>query len=132
MIYPWPADVIENANVPPTPTVASTTAPVPLPPADPTPTLIVFVVNEVIPRVAPAAGSVALGYGCSVKKSSSEQVKIRLSVAIWMVSVVSNPWFGIVSLNTPVWDVKSALVGVNGPPVLAVMLLFEDLTNLCS
>ena len=27
---------------------------------------------------------------------------------------------------------KSALVGVNGPPLLAVMLLFKDLMNLCS
>ena len=29
-------------------------------------------------------------------------------------------------------EVNLAFVGVNGPPVLAVMLLFADLTNLCS
>ena len=82
LIYPLPGFVIVKDNVPPIPTDASTTAPVPPPPADPTPTLIVFVVKVVTPKVAPAAGSVALGYGCSVKKSSSEQVNTKLSVAI--------------------------------------------------
>ena len=60
LTYPLPGFVIVNDNVPPIPTDASTTAPVPPPPADPTPTLIVFVVNALTDKVAPA-GSVALG-----------------------------------------------------------------------
>ena len=66
-MYPEPALSIVNASVPPTPTVALTDAPVPAPPPGPTFTVIVLSVTAVIARLVPEAGSVDLGYDCSVK-----------------------------------------------------------------
>ena len=127
-MYPLPSFTMLNASVPPAPTVASTTAPVPAPPAGPTFTVIVLVVTEVIAKVDPDAGSVDLGYGCSVKKLSSEHLKIRESSAIVMVSEVVRPWFAIVNWRTPVCEVYFAAVGVNWPETALVTAL----SNLCS
>ena len=49
-----------------------------------------------------------------------------------IVSLVVNPWLGIVNLNSPLWDMKTASVAVKGPPELAVMEFSTALTNLCS
>ena len=89
-MYPDPPFTMVNARVPPTPTVAVTSAPVPAPPPGPTFTVIVLSVTEVIVRSVPDAGSVDLGYGCSVKKSSSEHLKINESSTIAILSFAAS------------------------------------------
>ena len=132
MTYPVPGESMLKVRVPPAPTVALTTAPLPAPPAGPTLTMIISPATSVIDKLAPDAGSEDLGYSCSVKKSSSEHLKTIDSSAMSIVSLVVNPWFGIVNLNSPLWDMKTASVAVKGPPELAVIEFSTALTNLCS
>ena len=102
-----------NASVPPTPTVALTTAPVPPPPPWPTNKVIVSVVVAIIAVWIPAIGSelgklvleTERGYGWSEKKLSFEHLNIKPPVSIPTVSDVVKLWFGIVRTRLPVCEV---------------------------
>ena len=53
----------------------------------------------------PATGSVDLGYGCSPKKLSWEQVKTKLSVPIAIVLDVVSEWEPISRTRSPVCEI---------------------------
>ena len=53
-------------------------------------------------------------------------------MVIPIVLLTVNPWLGIVNVKTPDVEAYPALVAVCVPPVLSVIELIPELTNLCS
>ena len=87
-------------------------APVPAPPPNPINAVIVFVVTAVITVAIPAIGSgkpvvfeSARGYAWFDWKSSLEHVNTRLPVSIPTKLPTLNPWFAIVNVSNPVWEI---------------------------
>ena len=71
--------------------------------------VVVAVIAVWIPAIGSELGKLVLdterGYGWSEKKLSFEHLNTKPPVSIPTVSLVVNPWLGIVRTRVPVWDV---------------------------
>ena len=70
------------------------------------------------------AGSVDLGYGCSVWWASLSQVNVKVLSAIVILSPVLSPWFVVVTMvNIPLWGLYAVPVVAASPaPVLTLVI----------
>ena len=71
--------------------------------------VVVAIIAVWIPAIGSELGKLVLdterGYGWSEKKLSFEHLNTSPPVSIPTVSLVDNPWLGIVSTRVPVWEV---------------------------
>ena len=70
---------------------------------------MVAIIEVCIPAIGSELGKLVfdtdLGYGWSEKKLSFEHLNTKPPVSIPTVSLVDNPWLGIVRTRVPVWEV---------------------------